>query len=464
MGGYLAIDLGDFNIIRSMFGYRVGLTMNAYLGRSSGFSMLNVSPDGTTTNEVNRTPAGYVSNPLNTWTMDAFTSTLDGLQEYIVASFAPNLDDIANTTEGGIFYGDVNATTPLVPVGTPTPITTSGGIVFSAPFLIAYGNGGVIYWTSDDGDINSWPDENFLVLDNTKIVKGIDTRGGGTPTLLFWSLGKLIRVSYNGTLNTFTKDVIQPNISILSPNSVVTFDNQTTYWIGNNCFYSYTGVVQTVPNTMNSDWFFNNLNRQYASKIFGIVNHRYGEIMWFFPFGESTECNACIILQPGRNIWYDNRINRAAGLSDDILETPLLSDNQTVATNTGTQTILTYPLWQHEVGYNEVINGNTYAIDSYFESHLHSLIKQGDNRSLRTRRIELDFVQNGNMTLEIKNRLYQRSDPIIDGPYTFDPTITHIDSSSQGFFDSYLFRSNTTDGYYQMGNCILNLEPGDFKR
>lgn len=463
MGGYLAIDLGNLEIIRSMFAVESSNALTAYLGRGSSLAFITIDQLGQPGLENDRTPTGFASDPDNTWSMDLFTSTLSGLQQYIVAVAAPNASDISNETEGIIYYGDVSTNTALIPV--PNAPTVSGGVVATGPLLVAYGNGGVLNWC-DPGDITEWgtPDANFAVIDNTKIVKAMNTRGGGNPTLLCWSLNKLIRATYVSTLDTFIADVIEPNISILSPASVVTYQT-VTYWIGNNNFYSYTGIVNIIPNTMNADWFFQNLNREAQSKIFGIVNNRFGEIWWYFPFGDSTECNAVIILQPAKLCWYDSQSNRSAGLSDDIIPYPLLADNQTVATNTGTSTIFTYPLWLHEYGVDKVILDNTYAIDSYFKSHFYNLVAMGVNQNMRSRRLELDFNQSGDMTIVVLNRQFMKSIPIPSGPYTFSETDVKIDDiATQGVYVSFVVRSNVAGGYYQQGNPLLHWEIGDARR
>ncbi|MEG7750677.1 hypothetical protein U2087_15640, partial [Listeria monocytogenes] len=77
------------------------------------------------------------------------------------------------------------------------------------------------------------------------------------------------------------------------------------FWCGLDRLVSYNGVVQDVPNTMNSNFFFDNLNYDHATKVFAFKVPRFGEIWWCFPKGASTECNHAVIFNVRENTWYD---------------------------------------------------------------------------------------------------------------------------------------------------------------
>jgi len=55
----------------------------------------------------------------------------------------------------------------------------------------------------------------------------------------------------------------------MSANCVVTVDNEF-YWIGLDRFYVYNGVVQKLDNVMSRDYFFDNLNWDVRSKVWGM--------------------------------------------------------------------------------------------------------------------------------------------------------------------------------------------------
>jgi hypothetical protein len=159
--------------------------------------------------------------------------------------------------------------------------------------------------------------------------------GSNAPSGLFWSLDSLIRVSYTpttvslgGTTSTFywRYDIITSQSSILSSQCVIEYDG-IYYWIGVDRFLMYNGVVKEVPNPMNQNYFFDNLNYAEREKVYATKVPRYGEIWWFFPNGNSTECNDAIIYNVRENTWYDagkaRGARRTAGYFSQVFPYPI---------------------------------------------------------------------------------------------------------------------------------------------
>lgn len=481
MGGYELIDPGNTEIIRSLFGVAKPNSIDLYLGRASSLSYNHFDLNGNGTGEIDRTPVGYTPNPNNVWDFDLFTNT-NG-KYYIIAAAIANGNDVSNTTPGNVYYGDINSNTPLIPVKDApggNPITTSGGVVFSSPLLIVFGNDGVIRW-SNPGDITSWPSSNYSAISNTKIIQAYRTRGSTTPQILCWTLSSLINVTYivTGTpptaIATFAATTIQDDITVMSPNSIVQY-NQQFFWIGIDQFYVFNGIVQRLDNSMSSDWFFNNVNLQQRSKIWGMVIPRYKEIWWFYPRNpddpnapRATECNAVVIYNTELGVWYDSMISRAAGLSPSIFSNPLMSDSALESVDSGHGVSQGYGIWEHEVGVDKFIGGQNLAINSYFETSILTLFENNpdSNRLIRSRRIEPDFSQTGDITVTVNNRMFA-SDTIANGnllqtgPFTFNGNTRKVDDvTSQGRLVSFVFQSNVAGGFYQGGQTLLDYEIGD---
>lgn len=473
IGGYKLIDVGNDEIIRSLFAVPMPNAIDLYLGRASSLTYNTFDLNGNGIGEIDRTPEGYVANVNNIWDFDLFTNTtvVDASSAFIAAAVIPNGMDISNTTPGPIYYGDINLDTPLIQIFDPSsnPIQVSGGIVFSSPVMVAFGNDGFIRW-SNPGDITTWPDANNAVIANTKIIQMYRTRGSVSPQLLAWTLESLLNVTYTevNSVFTFVASTIQDNISIMSPNSIVEY-NQQFFWIGTDQFYFFNGIVQRLDNSMSSDWFFQHVNLSQRSKIWGMAVPRYKEIWWHYPRGNNTECSDVIIYNVELQVWYDSVNARAAGLSVGLFPLPLMSDAQLISTTTRLGFINTYGLWMHEYGWDQVIGPNVYAIESYFETHIITLFgnKPEDNRLIRTRRIEPDFAQIGNMTVTVNNRMFpsdslENGQLIQSGPYSFTPDTQKVDDvNSQGRLVSFVFNSNVAGGTYQGGQTLLDYEIGD---
>jgi hypothetical protein len=232
-------------------------------------------------------------------------------------------------------------------------ISVSGGVVVLHPYVFVYGNDGLIQNCSA-GDPTDWvsADANATNAATGKIVKGLPVRGGSnSPSGLFWSLDSLIRVSYApqslgvaGTANfaapTFWRyDIISSQTSIMSSSSVIEYDG-IYYWCGVDRFLLYNGVVKEIPNPMNQNWFFDNLNYSQRQKVWATKVPRFGEIWWFYPRGNSEECNDAVIYNVRENCWYDVGqaigARRSAGYFSQVFAYPVQADWETSVKTTVT--------------------------------------------------------------------------------------------------------------------------------
>lgn len=351
-------------------------------------------------------------------------------------------------------------------------ISVSGGACMLYPYLFVYGNNGLIQNCSA-GDFTNWvgPDANANNVSSTKIVKGIALRGGTTsPSGLFWSLDQLTRVSYApttvGTSTLYWRyDIISTQTSIMSSQCVIEYDG-LIYWIAVDRFMVYNGIVQEIPNPMNMNFFFDNLNYSQRQKVWAAKVPRWGEIWWFYPAGNSTECNNAIIYNVREQTWYDAGFApgaaRSAGVFSEVFRYPIWAGNVANTNNN-------YSLWQHETGTNQVYLTTVDAVRSYFETNnigwvtggpgVNSL--EGANRWIRLERMEPDFVQTGDMTLTITGKGYADDVDVESSPYTFSPTTLKVDVREQRREMRLNFESNTFNGNYETGKVLLSVSTGD---
>jgi len=219
-------------------------------------------------------------------------------------------------------------------------ISVSGGVVSLHPYVFVYGNNGLIKNCSA-GNTNDWvsADANEVSVATGKIVQGLPVRGGSNaPSGLFWSLDSLIRVSYIGGTGTpaqyWRYDLISSQSSILSSQSVIEYDG-VYYWCGVDRFLLYNGVVKEIPNTMNQNYFFDNLNYAQREKVWVSKVPRFGEVWWFYPRGNATECTDAIVHNIRENTWYDAGealgARRSAGYFSQVFHFPTWASWETNA-------------------------------------------------------------------------------------------------------------------------------------
>jgi hypothetical protein len=321
-----------------------------------------------------------------------------------------------------------------------------------------------------------------------KIVKGLPLRAGAgnAPAGLFWSLDSLVRASYVGSTAVFQFDVITSQSSILSSQSVIEYDG-IYYWCGVDRFLMFNGVVREVPNSLNLNWFFDNLNYAQRQKVFVYKVPRWGEIWWCYPRGNATECTHAVIYNVREQTWYDTELpnsGRSAGQYAQVFSSPLVVgviDTETTAYR-GTQTselrvteddqprIINdskgYVVWQHEYGTDEINGTQIRPVQSFFETADMSLLtsEQPQNMAVRIEYMEPDFILSGNMTVQVTGRANARAGEVTSDPQIIYATLTDRQQQLVYFREirremRFRFESNTLGGNYQMGQIIAHIEP-----
>lgn len=298
-----------------------------------GVQRLNVDATGTGGAVTDRTPAGFAMNANYTWQSSAMYSSTGGAYTALIASSTPDLADIASDSTGGIYAGDITGTAAMTQVADGSGnIVVSGGCVVVGPFLFVYGSNGLIRNsnTNDFSTGSGWTTgganfSNSANIGGTKIVKGFAQRGGsGAPASLFWSLDSLIRVTLGNSDILWRYDTVTGSITVLSKAGIIEYDG-LYFWVGVDRFFVYNGVVQELPNQMNCNWFFDNLNYAQRQKVWAMKVPRFGEIWWFYPRGSATECTDCIIYNVREQTWYDNHIGRSAGFESQVFHYPVMA-------------------------------------------------------------------------------------------------------------------------------------------
>lgn len=285
--------------------------------------------------------AATITSGLTTITMSA-ANTQIGAGQLVTGTGIPvgaTVVSIASTTL--TISAPATANGSSITLTFDNQISVSGGVVSLHPYVFVYGNNGLIKNCSA-GNVNDWVsvDANEVSVATGKIVQGLPVRGGSNaPSGLFWSLDSLIRVSFIGGTGTppqyWRYDLISSQSSILSSQSVIEYDG-VYYWCGVDRFLLYNGVVKEIPNTFNQNYFFDNLNYEQREKIWVTKVPRFGEIWWFYPSGNATECNNAVIYNTRENIWYDAGFalgaQRSAGYFSQVFHYPIASDWNTNAT------------------------------------------------------------------------------------------------------------------------------------
>jgi hypothetical protein len=288
----------------------------------------SLSPIGIVTDTVT-TASGSPTGTL------AAANPLIGAGQLVISSAFPAGTRVVSNVSGTVTF-DQNATsTGAVSVQFDNEVSVSGGVVALHPYVFVYGNDGLIRNCSA-GNLQDWvsADANTVNVATGKIVQGLPVRGGSNaPSGLFWSLDSLIRVSFVGGVGNpaqyWRYDIISSQSSIMSSQSVIEYDG-IYYWCGVDRFLLYNGAVKEIPNSFNQNYFFDNLNYAQRQKVWVTKVPRYGEIWWFYPRGDATECTDAVVYNIREQCWYDAGqamgARRSDGYFSQIFHYPINAD------------------------------------------------------------------------------------------------------------------------------------------
>lgn len=320
------------------------------IDNSTNTPVLSGQIDGSSMSAIGVFTATATTVNTNATVTLAAVNTLVGAGQLVTGTGIPADTYVESVSGTSVVLTNAATASATVTLTFDNEVSVSGGVVSLHPYVFVYGNNGLIRNCSA-GNANDWvsADANEVNAATGKIVQGLPVRGGSnSPSGLFWSLDSLIRVSYAPTTITsgstsitqfWRYDIITSQSSILSSQSVIEYDG-IYYWCGVDRFLMYNGVVKEIPNNMNQNWFFDNLNYAQRQKVWVSKVPRFGEVWWFYPRGTATECTDAIVYNVREQTWYDAGqalgARRSAGYFSEVFHYPVQAswdENATGAVN-----------------------------------------------------------------------------------------------------------------------------------
>jgi len=176
--------------------------------------------------------------------------------------------------------------------------------------------------------------------------------------ILVWTDSAIYSMQYIGTPYVWSFQILMDNISIMSPNAMITVNN-VTYWMGQEKFYMYSGRVETLPCSLRQ-YIFADINKNQAYQVFAGANEGFNEVWWFYCSNGSDTIDKYVIYNYLDRVWYYGTMPRTAWLDTGILQNPVAAKYD-AATNTG---LLLY----HESGVDDNAGVSPQPIDAYVQS------------------------------------------------------------------------------------------------
>lgn len=314
------------------------------------------------------------------WGVAASTSAGTGLQLRLwsQSNFGENL--IFNPRGGAMYYWDTNPAPTIFDRGVIIKAsTTVGGAAVDATcpslvnfvavsdasrFVIAFGCNdptGVYASVAIDPMQIRWSDQetyatwtpaitnqagDYRLSHGSAIIAAIQTR----QEILVLTDAAVYSMQYLGAPYVWGFQILGDNISIASPNSIVTVNN-VTYWMGQDKFYMYSGRVQTLESTLR-EYVYTDINLSQGFQFMAGTNEGYSEVWWQYCSANSTLIDRYVIFNHLDNVWYYGTWDNVNGVSQGRtawLDSPLRSTPMAMTYGTagsGANALLVY----HENG------------------------------------------------------------------------------------------------------------------
>ena len=264
---------------------------------------------------------------------------------------------------GGALYYWVNSNTPgvynraqiLSSTNTNTQVTTGGGsaawwqtdatcpsicnfvlVSDASRFVLVFGCNdptGTYATTALDPMQIRWSDqENLLVWapnlatnqaggirlsHGSEIITAFQSR----QEILVWTDASVYSLQYLGPPYIWGSQLLADNISIVSPNAVVSANN-VVYWMGVDKFYMYTGRVETLPSAVRT-YVFENINLAQSYQFFAGTNEGYSEVWWFYCSRNSDVIDRYVIYNHLDRVWYYGSMQRTAWNDSPLRDFPM---------------------------------------------------------------------------------------------------------------------------------------------
>jgi hypothetical protein len=172
--------------------------------------------------------------------------------------------------------------------------------------------------------------------------------------ILVWSDAAIYSMQYLGPPYVWGFQLLQDNITVMSPNAAVTINN-VTYWMGTDKFFSYSGRVETLPCSL-WQFVFDDINKDQSYQVFAGSNESYNEVWWFYCSQNSNAIDSYIIYNYLERVWSYGTMNRTAWLDSGLRQFPMAA----------------YPLDNkilfHEANVDDVSGLSPVPIEAYIQS------------------------------------------------------------------------------------------------
>ena len=276
----------------------------------------------------------------------------------------------------------------------------------------------------------------------SEIITAVETR----QQILIWTDASLYSMRFVGPPFTFSITLLANNVSIISPNAVVSVGDRV-YWMDTENFFMYGGQMQTIPCTV-LRYVFDDINLEQRSQFFAGSNRMFNEVFWFYCSSDSDSIDRYAKFNYADNTWDIGSLSRTAWVDLGLHENPRAAGEYEDANF----------VYTHETG----TTADGEAMAPFIESSVFS-IGDGDQFSFISRIIpDLDLTSSDASTSVnyiIKTRNYPGEDLSTSSTSPVTSTTQQSFVRSRARSAALRIESSASDIAWTLGDVRLDVRP-----
>jgi hypothetical protein len=292
------------------------------------------------------------------------------------------------------------------------------------------------------------------ISDGSKIVGAVKSAG----QILVWTDTSLHGIQFVGTPFTFGLRQLGANAGLIAQHAAIEV-NGIAYWMSDDAFYLYDGVVKKMPCSV-QDFVFDDISYTNKNDIAVGLNTAYNEIIWYYPSANASQIDRAVAYNYLEGTWYTLSLGRTTWLGAYVYEKPIATEyNASATANISTILGLTAGasfIYEHESGNNQA-DGT--AITAFLETGSVE-IADGD-QLMSVNKLVPDFSNLANtMTARLTLEQYPQSSSNVTSNASITSTTEKVSVRGRGRAVKIRYTTNTVDDTpWRLGSQKLEIRP-----
>ena len=175
----------------------------------------------------------------------------------------------------------------------------------------------LIRWCTQE-DILDWTPTIVNTSGDYRLTSGssIIAASASRDEILVWTDSSLHSMRYTGPPFVYDIRSISENVSLVSPNAILTINN-VTYWMGHGKFFLYNGVAQSIPCSVRRH-VFSDFSMAQSKQVHCGAHPEFNEVWWFYCSMDAVQCDKYVVYNFIDNIWYYGDMARSSCVDASI--------------------------------------------------------------------------------------------------------------------------------------------------